>query len=111
MDITYPYERWPESLKSERFEKLFSIEDPDTLSEEERKVYDRWLKEYRDLQNCLDTAYEQGFLQQLAKNNSNKTFSEKQEIASEYLSQDFTIEQAAQATGLSLAEVKQLKKD
>ena len=61
MDITYPYEKWPESLKSERFEKLFSIEDPDTLSKPERQKYDRWLKEYRDIQNCLDTAYEQSY--------------------------------------------------
>ena len=53
-------ERIPEKLQEKIFQKLFSVASFATLSKQERAKYEDSLKYYNDLQNSLDTAFEEG---------------------------------------------------
>ena len=53
-------ERIPEKLQEKIFQKLFSVASFATLSKQERAKYEDSLKYYNDLQNSLDTAFEDG---------------------------------------------------
>ncbi|MEM8641304.1 MAG: Rpn family recombination-promoting nuclease/putative transposase [Cyanobacteria bacterium P01_G01_bin.54] len=50
----------PEALQEEVFEKLFSIAEIARFSPEQIQFYEDSLKEYRDLQNSIDTAHRKG---------------------------------------------------
>jgi predicted transposase/invertase (TIGR01784 family) len=50
----------PDQLKEERFEKLFAIAEVAHFTREELKSYEDNKKNYRDIKNCMDTAFKEG---------------------------------------------------
>jgi predicted transposase/invertase (TIGR01784 family) len=57
----------PEELKSEIFERFFKMAEIAKLKPQERQSYEQSLKYYRDLNNVIDTAFEEGLAEGEAK--------------------------------------------
>lgn len=57
-------ERLPEELREGVFEKLFEVAEIAKFTPDEVKAYEDSLKSYRDLKNSLDTAREEGKLEE-----------------------------------------------
>ena len=56
------FDRIPEKIKDKIFQKVFKIAQYHNMSQEEQMAYKNSLKYYRDLQNSLDTAKEEGYV-------------------------------------------------
>lgn len=95
-----PYERWPENLKCKRFDEL-QVLDFENMPDEEYKKYESTIKAYRDIQNCLDTAWRKGFAEGMHK--------VKVKRARLMLADGLCVDKVAEFTGLSKDEIKQLK--
>jgi predicted transposase/invertase (TIGR01784 family) len=78
-----------------RFFKFFKTAEIAFFKPEERKAYEDSLKYYRDLRNALDTSREEG----------------KIEVAQSLIAMGFDDGKVAQATGLTINEVADLKKN
>ncbi len=90
-------DRIPEKLKEHIFLKLFETAEIARFSLEEYNNYEDSLKYYRDLKNSLDSAREEGRME------------EKTEVAKTGLKEGFPIEIIMKMTGLSKAEIEKLK--
>jgi len=104
----------PEEFKSdENLEKAFHLAELAQMTEEERKNYEQNLKYYRDYVNTLDTALKKGFekgiqkgIQKGMKEGEKKA---KIEIAKNLLDV-LDNETISKKTGLSIEEIKELRK-
>lgn len=90
----------PQALQDRVFEKLFEAAEIAQFSPEEKKLYEESLKTYRDLQNIVDTAKEEGVLEGIEKRNF--------EIAKEMKAKGIDISLIQQITGLSEEEIQKL---
>lgn len=95
----------PPVLHERVFLKLFEAAQIACFNPTERQAYEDSLKYYRDLKNVTDTAWEEGLLEGMEKGGRNKALA----IAGNLLDvlDDATI---ALKTGLSVADVQQLRK-
>jgi predicted transposase/invertase (TIGR01784 family) len=87
-------ERIPEKLQEKIFERLFKTAEIAKFNPEQVNSYEDSLKYYRDIKNSLDTAREEG----------------KIEVAINLLKNGVDIQIIKNSTGLSKAEIENLKK-
>lgn len=87
----------------EFFSKEITTEQLNSFTEEERMNYYEDLKNYRDLKNCLDYAYEEG------KRKGLKEAKEKLQTAKNLLLEGLSIDLIAKTTGLTVKEIQQIK--
>jgi predicted transposase/invertase (TIGR01784 family) len=87
-------ERIPEELREKIFKKLFKTAEIAKFNPEQVNSYEDSLKYYRDIKNSLDTAREEG----------------KIEVAINLLKNGVDIQIIKNSTGLSKAEIENLKK-
>jgi predicted transposase/invertase (TIGR01784 family) len=88
----------PQKLQEKIFAKLFEQAEIANYSEQEYTAYEQSLKNYRDLNNVIDTAYHEGELKKA------------QEIAQTMLLKGLAIELISEMTKLSQQEIEQLNK-
>lgn len=86
----------PIRLQEKIFEKVFKLAEVAKFSSEERNAYEDSLKYYRDLKNSLDTSFEEGERSKAIK------------VAQKCLLRGMSIEDAAEMTELSIAEVREI---
>jgi len=90
----------PSILQEEIFKKLFNLAEIAKYSKQEQVAYQESLKYKRDLKNSMDTYKKEG------------RWEEKTEIAEKLLKRGLIpIEIIAEDTGLSIEEIKKLKKE
>lgn len=87
----------PDKLREQIFEKLFEIAEIARFTPEQVRSYENSLKYYRDLKNSLDTAREEGIMEGIEK------------VALNMLNKEMTLEVIAEATGLTMQQLEQLK--
>ena len=92
-------ERIPEKLKENIFLKLFETAEIAKFSQSEYQEYEDSLKYYRDIKNSLDTAKEEGKIE------------EKIEVARTGLKEGLSVEIIMRLTGLTKEEIEKLKKN
>jgi predicted transposase/invertase (TIGR01784 family) len=95
-------ERIPEELREKIFKKLFKTAEIAKFNPEQVISYEDSLKYYRDIKNSLDTAWEEGKVE--------GKIEEKIEIAINLLKNGVDIQIIEKSTGLSKAEIENLKK-
>jgi predicted transposase/invertase (TIGR01784 family) len=92
----------PQKLQEKIFAKLFEQAEIANYSEQEYTAYEQSLKNYRDLNNVIDTAYHEGEIKGELK--------KAQEIAQTMLLKGLAIELISEMTKLSQQEIEQLNK-
>ena len=90
-------DRIPVELKESIFLKLFETAEIAKLNKEEFRKYQESLNAYRDIKNSVDTAREEGKIE------------EKKEIARTGLREGYPIEMISKITGLTEKEINELK--
>ena len=90
-------DRIPVELKESIFLKLFETAEIAKLNKEEFRKYQESLNAYRDIKNSVDTAWEEGKIE------------EKKEIARTGLREGYPIEMISKITGLTEKEINELK--
>ena len=110
----------PERLRNRIFEKAFSSAEIAKFTKDQFVNYEESLKQYRDLKNSLDTAFDDGKVEGeqigiakgeqigIAKGEQIGIAKSKREIAINLLGLNLSHEQIAAATGLTLAEIELL---
>jgi len=86
----------PAKLQEKIFSQLFEQAEIAQFDDKEYEAYEESLKEYRDLKNSLDTAFDDGKIE------------EKLETARRGLEKKYPIEMIADMTGLSIEEIEKL---
>ena len=94
-------EKRPKELRDKIFDKLFEEAEIAKFSKKELHEYEDSLKAYRDIKNSLDTAFEKGH----AKGRDERSI----EIAREMLAEGESIDKIMRYTGLTEAQIKELK--
>jgi predicted transposase/invertase (TIGR01784 family) len=90
-------DRVPDKLRERVFDKLFETAEIAKFTPEQVQSYEDSLKYYRDIKNSLDTAKEEGKID------------EKYQIAKNLLNQKINIGLIAEVTDLTVEEIKKLK--
>ncbi|PID29554.1 MAG: hypothetical protein CR982_02495 [Candidatus Cloacimonadota bacterium] len=98
-------ERVPEKLQEKIFLQLFKTAEIAKFTREEYMAYEDSLKYYRDLNNSLDTAKEEGREEGIEIGRDKRTI----EIAKNGLEKGYSIDMISDLTGLSEEEIKKLK--
>jgi predicted transposase/invertase (TIGR01784 family) len=88
----------PDKLRERVFEKLFETAEIARFTPDQVRSYEDSLKYYRDLKNSLDTAKQEGREERAI------------EVAKRALEKGLSIEDIIDLTGLSRAQIEQLKK-
>jgi len=88
----------PKRLQQRIFEKFFRTAEIALFKPEERVAYEDSLKYYRDMKNSLDTSREEGKIE------------ERLEIGEKLIAIGLDDGKIAEATGLSISEIENLKK-
>ncbi len=92
----------PQKLQEKIFAKLFEQAEIANYSEQEYTAYEQSLKNYRDLNNVIDTAYHEGEIKGELK--------KAREIAQTMLLKGLDIKLISEMTQLSQQEIEQLSK-
>lgn len=103
-NMTDLYDR-PEKLQERIFERMFEVAQIANFTREERSEYEESLKIYRDYQNTLDTAKEEGFELGRAEGIEQGRAEERYAIAANLKQLGMPVEQIAAATGLSIQDI------
>jgi predicted transposase/invertase (TIGR01784 family) len=90
-------DRIPEKLRERIFDKVFEAAEIARFTPEQVRFYEDSLKYYRDMKNSLDTAWEEGKLQ------------EKHETAKRLLLKGFGLNEISELTGLSIEQIQELE--
>ncbi len=90
----------PTQLQELVFKQLFEEAEIAQFDEKEYLEYEESLKEYRDLKNSIDTAFDDGKIEGIMEG--------KTETAKNLLALDVSIDKICQATGLSREEIEKL---
>lgn len=90
----------PTQLQELVFKQLFEEAEIAQFDEKEYLEYEESLKEYRDLKNSIDTAFDDGKIEGIMEG--------KSETAKNLLALDVSIDKICQATGLSREEIEKL---
>ena len=93
--------RMPFKAKNAVFEKLEEIVDVASLNKEDRVQYDRSLKAYRDYNNTIDFAREEG--------KEEGKIEERKNIARKLKSLGMDVPQIEESTGLSAEEIEKIE--
>lgn len=103
-------DRIPSVLHEKIFQRLFSIAKIAQLPPEERQVYERSLKDYRDLKSAQATAHLEGYQEGVEDGMEQGALKKAQEVAQKLLKLSaLPAEHIAQIAGLSVDEVIRLK--
>ena len=103
-------DRIPSVLHEKIFQRLFSIAKIAQLPPEERQVYERSLKDYRDLKSAQATAHLEGYQEGVEDGMEQGALKKAQEVAQKLLKlSSLPAEHIAQIAGLSVDEVIRLK--
>ncbi len=118
-------EKRPKELRDKIFDKLFEEAEIAKFSKKELHEYEDSLKAYRDIKNSLDTAMEQGFekgreegrevgraegrVEGRAEGRAKGRNERSIEIAREMLADGESIQKIMRYTGLTEAQIKELK--
>lgn len=102
-------ERIPETLKESIFMKLFETAEIARMTRDEFNTYEGSLKYYRDLQNTIDTSYEEGVQKGIEQGIEQGKKRQSIQTAKTLLKNGVAIELIVQATGLTEDEIKQIK--
>ena len=104
----------PQPFQDAVFLQLFEIAEIANFSPNEQDIYQNSLKYYRDLNNVVDTArqegLEEGIKQGIEQGIEQSRKAERWAIARDLLS-ELSNETISQSTGLTIAEVEQLRSD
>lgn len=100
----------PQPFQDAVFLQLFEIAEIANFSPDEQDTYQNSLKYYRDLNNVIDTARQEGIERGIERGVEQGRRAEKRAIAQALLS-DLSNETISQSTGLTIAEVKELRSD
>ena len=100
----------PKRLRDKIFEKFFRTAEIAQFKPQEREEYEESLKYYRDLKNTLDTAKEAGKIEGLLEGELKGELKGKNEVARKLIEMGLDDGQIAGATGLSNAEITNLRK-
>ncbi|MGB0562796.1 MAG: Rpn family recombination-promoting nuclease/putative transposase [Spirulinaceae cyanobacterium] len=87
----------PEPLQEEVFERLFAVAEIAQFNPAQVRSYEDSLKYYRDLQNTIDTAWDEGKAEGIAK------------VATSLLAMGMDDDQILAATGLTAAQLEALR--
>jgi len=96
----------PIKLQEKVFEKVFKLAEVAKFSPEERTAYEDSLKYYRDLKNSLDTSFEEGKAEGKEEGKAEGEHSKAIKVAQKCLLKGMSIEDTAEMTELSIAEVR-----
>jgi predicted transposase/invertase (TIGR01784 family) len=99
-----------EKLQEKIFKKLFKVVEIAKFTPIQQQDYEESLKVYRDLKNSLDTARDEGIEIGVEKGIQIGVEKGKTEVATNLVDLGLENKTIAQATGLSLEEVEQLRK-
>ena len=100
----------PRPFQDAVFLQLFEIAEISNFSPDEQDSYQSSLKYYRDLNNVIDTSRQEGLEEGIEQGIEQGRQAEKKAIARSLLGQ-LPIETISQTTGLTVAEVEQLRSD
>ena len=100
----------PRPFQDAVFLQLFEIAEISNFSPDEQDSYQSSLKYYRDLNNVIDTSRQEGLQEGIEQGIEQGRQAEKKAIARSLLGQ-LPIETISQTTGLTVAEVEQLRSD
>ncbi|TAG85509.1 MAG: hypothetical protein EAZ20_14960, partial [Bacteroidetes bacterium] len=89
----------PQSFKEDIFMKVFETANEAKLTNQDKLAYQQSLQDYRDLHNSLKTSFQDG-----------KLVAEKQ-VAINLIEKGFDDEFISDVTKLSIAEIKQIRKE
>jgi predicted transposase/invertase (TIGR01784 family) len=103
-------ESLPEKLQEKIFKKLFKVAEIAKFTPIQQQDYEESLKVYRDLKNSLDTARDEGIEIGVEKGIQIGVEKGKTQVATNLVDLGLENKTIAQATGLSLEEVEQLRK-
>jgi len=92
-------DRLPDNLKEKVFEKVFEVAEISKFSQEEYRSYENSLKSYRDLQNSIETAKNEG------RDN------EKITVAKLMLEENEPLEKIVRYTGLTVEQIAKIKEN
>jgi predicted transposase/invertase (TIGR01784 family) len=98
----------PPPFQDAVFLQLFEVAELSNLSSIEQASYQDSLKYYRDLNNVVDTARQEGLEEGIEQGIERGRREEKRMIARSLLNQ-LAVETIAQITGLSVAEIEELR--
>lgn len=96
------FDQIPAILNEPIFQKAFDAAALAGLSAEQRDRYEQSLIHYRDLKSVIETAVEEAVEEAVAEN--------KIEIAKSLLGTTLSAEEIAKHTGLTIEQIKQLRK-
>jgi len=99
-------DRVPDKLRERVFEKLFEIAEIAKFTPDQVRSYEDSLKYYRDLNNSLDTAKEEGRLEGKEEGRLEGI----EEVAENMLKKGIPTEIIAETTGLTNQQIERLKK-
>jgi len=100
----------PRPFQDAVFLQLFEIAEISNFSPDEQDSYQSSLKYYRDLNNVIETSRQEGLEEGIEQGIEQGRQAEKIAIARSLLGQ-LPIETISQTTGLTVAEVEQLRSD
>jgi predicted transposase/invertase (TIGR01784 family) len=98
----------PAKLQEKVFAKLFEQAELANYSEQEYREYEQSLKVYRDLNNVINTAYDEGETKGIEKGRIEGEIKKAKEIAHSMLSKGLEIKLICEITHLSKEEIEQL---
>ncbi len=99
----------PAKLQEKIFAKLFEQAELANYSEQEYHEYEQSLKVYRDLNNVINTAYDEGETKGIEKGRIEGEIKKAKEIAHSMLSKGLEIQLICEITHLSKEEIEQLR--
>ena len=102
-------DRVPDKLREKIFDQLFETAEIAKFTPEQVQSYEDSLKYYRDIKNSLDTAKAEGKEEGKIEGRIEGRIEEKSVIAKNLLNQNIDIQTIAQATGLSINEIEELR--
>lgn len=98
----------PTKLQENIFAKLFEQAEIANYSEAEYQEYEQSLKEYRDLFNVIDTAFDEGEAKGKAEGLAEGEKRKALETAHKMRKKGFSIEEICELTGLSWDDVREV---
>ena len=104
------FDRIPDKIKDKIFQKLFKVAELAKFNKKELMQYEASMNAYRDIKNSIDTAFEKGIKKGIEKG-IEKGEKKKAVISAKIgLAEGYPIKMISKMTGLTEAEINELKK-
>ncbi len=98
----------PQALQNRVFQKLFEAAEIAKFTPDEKNKYEESLKYYRDLNNVIDTAFDEGKAEGIAEGKAEGIVEGKAEIARQMKAKGMDVNLIAEITGLSAEEIERM---